>query len=144
MFREYAPGAGYSTAQHVEAFQEIVSGYNVLKRVGGSPQEEEIRQGYAAHGWPITAPKLGKVNPQIDRVIGLMELNKLFIFDDLYRILGEIANCLWVLDDENKPTKGKIQDEHKYHLLAALRYIGSDFTPETVVTGNIARVKHYR
>ncbi len=130
-FSEYLPGGGQSVATNAEAFKEITQGYNVIKRVGGSLQEEEIRQGYTAHGWSIVAPKLSKVNAQLDRVFGLEELNKFFIFEDLTHLLSEIANCLWELDKNNKPTD-KIKDEARYHLLACWRYIGSDFTPETV------------
>ena len=131
VFREYLPGAGFSTAQHVQVFQEIAKGFNVLRRVGGSHQEEEIRQGYGAHGWPITEPKLNRVNAQVDRVIGLMELNKVFIFEDLYHLLGDVANCIWKLGVDGKPTD-EILNEQKFHCLAALRYIGSDFMPETI------------
>jgi len=141
-FREYAPGSGLSTAQHVVTFSELTADYNVLRRVGGSHQEDEIRQGYTAHGWPITEPKITKVKAQIDRVKGIVELNKLFIFDDLYQLLSELSNCMWKLDDENKPTN-EIQDEKKYHLLAALRYIGSDFTPETVIHGKPHKAVSY-
>ena len=142
-FREYCPGAGKSTFQHAEAFQEICQGYNVLRRVGGNvTTEDEIRQGYAAHGWPITAPKITRVNAQLDRVIGLMELNKVFIFNDLYVTLTQIANCMWKLDDENKPTN-VIANESRYHLLACLRYIGSDFAPETVLTGKAQEPESY-
>jgi hypothetical protein len=134
-FREYAPGPGFSTAQHATRFKELVEGYQIRKRVGGNQTtEDEIRQGYGAHGWAITAPTLTKVNAQLDRVIGLEEQNKLYIFDDLIVTLSQIANCLWELDDQNKPIN-KVKDEPEYHLLACLRYIGSDFTPETVVTG---------
>lgn len=130
-FNEYCPGAGRSIATHVEAFQDICAGYNILRRVGGNiTTEDEIRQGYTAHGWPIIAPKITKVNAQLDRVIGLMELNKVFIFDDLFNTLSQISNCMWKLDDENKPTN-KVDNEEKYHLLACLRYIGSEFRPET-------------
>jgi hypothetical protein len=142
VFHEYLPGPGRSIAQHVIAYQDIVKGYNVLKRVGGNQTtEDEIRQGYTAHGWPITAPKITKVNAQLDRAIGLMTLNKLFIFNDLHALHTEIANCMWVLDNTNKPTD-KIRDEAKYHLLACLRYGGSDFTPETVVSGPKVRVNY--
>jgi hypothetical protein len=141
-FKEYSPGGGYSIAQHVEAFQKIITlpgsngdkprTYNVLRRVGGNrTTEEEIRQGYTAHGWPIVAPKLDRVNAQIDRVIGLMELNKVFIFSDLIELLSQISNCMWLLDEENR-AKNKIDNEARFHLLACLRYIASDFVPETV------------
>jgi hypothetical protein len=139
-FREYAPGAGLSTAQHVEAFKKITDGYNVIKRVGGNQTtEDEIRQGYSAHGWVINAPKLSKVNAQLDRVLGMIEKNKIFIFNDMTLTLTQIANCMWELTEDNKPLN-KIKDEARYHLLACLRYIGSDFTPETA-TYNQPRVK---
>lgn len=134
-FKEYAPGAGYSAAQHVIKYQEFTQGYNVLRRVGGNvTTEEEIRQNYNSHGWVITAPKVTRINAQVDRVIGLMELNKLYIFDDMQRLLDEIFNCQWELDNEGMITN-KIMNEAKYHLLSCLRYIGSDFIPETVVSG---------
>lgn len=131
-YQEYLPGPGRSTAQHVEEFKHITEGTTVLKRAGGSHQEDEIRQGYTAHGWPIQEPKLQRVLPQVDKVIGLMELNKYFIFNDLYHYLEEIFNCLWKRDSKGVVTN-EIQDEHRYHLCACARYILSDFTPETVV-----------
>jgi len=130
-YREYLPGAGRSTAEHAEEFKKITEGVNVIKRAGGSHQEDEIRQGYTAHGWPIIEPRVRRVNAQIDKVIGLMELNKLFIFNDLYHYLEELMNCLWAPGDDGRPTD-KIKDEQKYHLCACARYILSDFTPETV------------
>ncbi|KKM93664.1 hypothetical protein LCGC14_1206070 [marine sediment metagenome] len=137
IFREYCPGAGFSIPQHRDRFKELTVDYKIERSVGGSVHgEDEIRQGYGAHGWPIQAPVFDRVMPQIDRVIGLFELNKIYIFDDLYNLLAQLSNCLWVLDDENHTTN-KVKDEFKYHLLAALRYIGSYFTPETVVSRKI-------
>ena len=68
----------------------------------------------------------------MDKVIGLMELNKYFIFNDLYHYLEEIMNCLWKRDSSGVITD-EIQDEQRYHLCACARYILSDFTPETVI-----------
>jgi hypothetical protein len=134
-FREYAPGAGFSTSQHVARFQEFVKDYHVIKSIGGNQTtEDEIRQGYAAHGWLIQAPIIERVNAQLDRVIALEELNKIYVFEDLFMTLSQLANCMWELDKDNKPIN-KVSEEAKYHLLACLRYIGSDFTPETIVTG---------
>lgn len=132
--REYLPGPGRSTAQHVEEFKRITEGTTVLKRAGGNHQEDEIRQGYTAHGWPIQEPKIQRVLPQVDKVIGLMELNKYFIFNDLYHYLEEIMNCLWKRDSQGVITN-EIEHEERYHLCAAARYILSDFTPETVYSG---------
>jgi hypothetical protein len=132
IFKEYLPGGGKSIAQHVEAFKGIMLDQKPVKSVGGNvTTEDEIRQGYTAHGWNIMAPVWTKPAVQIERTIALMERNRIIIYDDLHNLLAEIANCLWELDDENRPTVGKIKDESKYHLLAALRYIASDFTQET-------------
>jgi len=139
-FREYLPGPGRSTAQHVEAFKGIVGDANVVKRMGGSHQEDEVRQGYGAHGWFIQEPSVQRVNAQVDKVIGLMELNKLFVFNDLYSWLEELMNCLWKRDREGRITN-EIDNEPRYHLCAAARYILSDFTPETAVIARNATVQ---
>jgi len=130
-FYEYFPGAGKSTNEHVEAFKRITEGYNVIWRTGGSHQEDEIRQGYSAHGWNIIEPKIRLVKAQVDRVIGMMERNKIFIFSDMTHRLEEMMNCLWQPDENGKPTD-KIKDEAKYHLCACARYLYCNFTPETV------------
>ncbi|MBT9133222.1 MAG: hypothetical protein DDT33_01758 [Firmicutes bacterium] len=145
IYKEYCPGAGLSTAQHVEGFKDILDGHTIARSVGGNiTTEDEIRQGYTAHGWKIMPPKYGRINTQIDRVIGLMELGKLHIFDDLHHLLAQIANCLWVIDESSQPTN-KIKDETKYHLLAALRYIGSDFAQESVIPErNVIKVQSIR
>ncbi len=53
-----------------------------------------------------------------------MEVSKLYIMEDLWGLLSQIASCLWELDDDKRPTN-KIQNESKYHLLACLRYLGT-------------------
>jgi hypothetical protein len=128
-FREYCPGGGFSSTQHRDRFVEMVKGYDVKKRVGGSHQEDGWRGEMTLLGWPILEPIMKQVGPQVDRVISLMEQNKLYVFNDLHGLLAEISNCLWELDEENKPIN-KIDNEQRYHLLAALRYIGSEFSPE--------------
>jgi hypothetical protein len=135
-YHEYLPGPGRATPQHTTEFKRITEGATVLKRVGGSHQEEGWRNDFTNHGWPIQEPKehMRNVKVQIDKVIGLMELNKYFIFNDLYHYLEEIMNCLWKRDSDGVITD-EIQDEQRYHLCACARYILSDFTPETVYSG---------
>ena len=138
-YHEYLPGAGRSTYEHVEEFKKIVAGTNVLKRVGGSHQEEEIRQGYTAHGWVIQEPKINSVEEQINKVIGLHQLNKVFVFNDLREYLNEKRTYSRKLDAQYRPTE-EIADKARFHLLDAERYILSDFTPETV-GGNMVRTR---
>lgn len=124
-FHEYTPGGGYSLAQHVEKFKGITRGSRVEQSVGGNiTTEEEIRQGYRNEGWQIMAPPLNRVNAQIDKVLLIFEKNQFYIFDDMYNILSQIANCMWELDVDQRPIN-KVKDESKYHLLACLRYLAT-------------------
>lgn len=135
-WKEYAPGPGFSTAQHVARFKEMTAGYTVRRSRGGNlNSEDEIRQGYTKEGWTISPPALEKKNSQIDRMINLEENNKVYIFDDMALILKQMANCLWKLKDG--VITNEIDNEAIYHLLACMRYMVSDndFTPETVKTG---------
>ena len=141
-WREYAPGPGFSTAQHVARFKEMAKGYTVKRSRGGNlNSEDEIRQGYTKEGWPILPPALEKKNTQIDRMINLEENNKVYLFDDMWQTLTQMANCLWKLKDG--VITNEIDNEVIYHCLAALRYIVSDpdFTPETVQQGNRPAVR---
>jgi len=131
-FAEYAPGAGFSSPQHIDEFKKIAGNKKLAIAVGGNlTTEEEIRQLYRAGGWPVNAPSIGRVNAQIDKVIMVMEQNQFYVFDDLYFLLSQIADCMWVLDEDQKPTN-KIKDEPKYHLIACLRYLATTFTSRMV------------
>jgi hypothetical protein len=141
-FQEYLPGGGKSTAQHVDAFREITNGYQVYERRGGAHQEDEIRQGYTAHGWAISEPKLRYVEAQIDRVYAMHKLNKIYVFDDLLDYLDEKQSYSRKLDDANKPTD-EIENKSVYHLMDAERYIMSDFSPETEEQGDSCPVWKY-
>ena len=132
LFNEYLPGPGKSVHERVLDFKRITEGYNVVFRAGGSPTEEETRQAYNSEGWIISKPKIGKVEAQIDKVIGLHQLNKVMVFRDLERYLDEKRTFSRELDDMNQVTE-KIASESRYHLMAAERYILSNFVPETAV-----------
>lgn len=133
-FHEYLPG-GLSAPVHVQHFKEITKGRTVIKSAGGNvTTEEQTRQLYTAHGWRIQASAITHINAQIDRVIGMMDLNKIWVLSDLVNYLEELMNCLWELDKEGMPAN-KIKDESRYHLSACARYILSDFTPETALGG---------
>jgi hypothetical protein len=123
MFKEYSPSGAVSTTKNIQIFRDFTKDYKVSLSTGGNVNtEQEIRTAYTTNGWTIIQPNITKVGAQIDRVIQLMELNKLHIFEDLYGILAQIANCMWEIDEDKRPTN-KVKDEAKYHLLACLRYL---------------------
>ncbi len=135
-FAEYLPGSR-STYEHVEAFKKLTAGYTVLKRMGGNlTTEEGWRNDYTSHGWHIQPPKenMKRVENQIARVYALNKLHKVKVFRDLRHYLDEKLSFSYVLDGKYEPTE-KYDNESAMHLLAAERYILSDFTPETVGRG---------
>ena len=131
VYKEYLPGPGKTAYHHVEAWKEITKGKTLLKRVGGSHQEEEIRQLYAAQGWPISEPYISKINSQIEKVQSFMEHNRMYVFDDCINYLNELFNCLFDVD-ENNVVINKIKDEARYHLCACSRYLFSSFQTERI------------
>ena len=133
-YYEYLPGQGRSTYEHVEEFKRITQGYNVINRVGGNlTSEEGWRNDYTSQGWHIQPPKLTmkRVEQQIQAVYALHKLNKIKVFSDLHNYLDEKLSFSYQLDERYNPTD-KLEDEQKYHLLAAERTLLSWFTPETV------------
>ena len=128
-YHEYLPGGGKSAFEHVAQFKELTEGVTVIKRVGGSHQEEESRQLYTAQGWPISEPRITSVKAGIDRVRGLMEHNRFYVFDDLVNTLEELYNYLWVIGPDGRPTD-EIKDKARFHLLDCLRAVGCGFMPE--------------
>jgi len=131
VYKEYLPGPGKTAYHHVEAWKEITKGKTLLKRVGGSHQEEEIRQLYAAQGWSISEPYIPKVNAQIEKVQSFMEHNRIYVFDDCINYLNELFNCLFDVD-ENNVVINKIKDEARYHSCACARYLFSSFQTERI------------
>jgi len=140
-YHEYLPGGGKSAYEHVVEFKGLAEGLTVLKRVGGSHQEEEVRQAYTAQGWPISEPRITNVTAGIDRVRGLMEHNRFYVFEDLVHLLEEIYNYLWEIGPDGRPTD-KIKDKAQFHLLDCLRAVGSEFMPEMAVQKK-PQQKHY-
>jgi len=134
-FHEYLPGANKSVAERVAECKRITEGYNVVKRVGGSHQEEETRQAYEAHGWAISEPPEmnRRVETQIAKVFAWHNLNKIMVFNDLFSYLDEKQSFSRKLDDRYQPTD-EIEDEARYHLMAAERYIMADLSePDRVI-----------
>ncbi len=128
VWREYLPGSGRSISEHVFEFKKITEGYNVVKRVGGSPQEDEIRQGYSAFGWHISAPKISSVEMGIDRVYALHKKNMVWVFNDLINYIDEKQTYSRELDENYNPTE-KIADKQRYHLMDCDRYHFGDVIP---------------
>ena len=130
-FAEYWPAVELSIYDHIQDFKTITRDRPVIKRVGGNHQEKQIREGYTSQGWPISEPKhsLDKAL-QIKLVQSMHRRNKVYIFNDLSNYVREKFSFVFKKDTD------LIENEARFHLMAAERYLLSDFTPETAVPGN--------
>ncbi len=140
LYRTYHQGG--SLVEHAANFKELSEGENIIRRVGGNHQEQEIRDGYGLAGWYITEPKLRNPEAQRDRVWTAHKHNKIYIFSDLSEYLDEKLSFSWEIDNEERMTQ-KIHNEAAFHLMAAERYIISDFTPDTIKRGKPAPAVNY-
>jgi hypothetical protein len=138
---EYKP-YGLSVTEQVAELKDITKGWRVIRRVGGSRQEEGWRTAYTLAGWPIEAPPQPEVEPQISAVYGLHKSNQLKVFNSLLGYLDEKQTFSRELDDNYQPTD-KIENEKRFHFMAAERYILSTFRATPVPAGGGARVKVY-
>ncbi len=137
-FAEYLPKSNPSVYEQIQEFKRITAGRNVLKRIGGSHQEGAVRQAYTAQGWHIAEPKPDLTNQnkaQRQRVQQMHKFNKIFIFNDLKEYIREKFSFVYKKVGDN--LLDEIEHEERFHLMAAERYILSDFTPETVVHGDM-------
>jgi len=139
LFAEYKPGGGHGIYDHVQAFKETTRGMNVIRRVGGSPGEGEVREGYTAQGWPIAEPKHSKDRAyQIMKVQAMHRLNKVYVFNDCKEYLKEKLSFAYPKNGEDLGDRP--EHEQRFHLMAAERYILSEFVPETLPEEDVSPV----
>jgi len=150
-FAEYAPGAGSSAERHIDNYKDIMGRKDdgtmrlkLEKAVGGNvTTEEETRQLYRKLGWNIRAPEITSVKLQIDRALSIVEQNQFYVFEDLHQLLGQIHDCMWVVDPQTKKATNVIKDEAKYHLCACLRYGATVMLPKQVSRTGGGRIGHW-
>lgn len=122
VYRTYH-GGGLSVPQHIAKFRQLSNGENIQRRVGGSHTEQEIRDGYALGGWPVEEPGDTKPHSQIMWVYSLHSQNKIAVFEDCHEYIDEKQSFAYELDDNYEPNTQNIENEAKYHLMAAERYL---------------------
>ena len=134
-YYEYRPPPGTSIYQQVIDFQEITKGTVVLKRIGGSHQEDGVRAAYGAYGWHIQEPKerMRHVLPRIEVVQALFEKNRVFVFNTLHRFREELMTYLWKVDADGRITD-EIYNKSAFHLNDCAAYILSDLEERRAVS----------
>jgi hypothetical protein len=92
--------------------------------VGGSRSEGQWRDEFAAGGLAVMAPDVADVEVGIQRVYGAIKQGNLIVFENCEGVLNQLRSYSRVLDAAGKPTE-KIQDKETFHMLDALRAIGT-------------------
>lgn len=112
---------GYkSTVQHVMSARQKSLGLSV-KAFGGARSEGQHRMDWSSEGFPIFEPLTFDLEAGIARVVGLVNSDKLRIFNDLDGLKDEIGTYRRKLDENNNPTEDIIA-KRNFHRLDALRY----------------------
>jgi hypothetical protein len=93
----------------------------LVKRVGGSPQEEAERGYYRELGWPISQPNIGSVEVGINRVYAFLNMHKIHVFPHCYGFISEIQSYCRVVD-ENGDTTEEIANKQDFHYMDSMRY----------------------
>jgi hypothetical protein len=122
VYRAYHSG-DKTIAEHVEQYRGRRASKMPVQAFGGAISEEKIRIDYAKHGWPISLPPITDVDEGITRVFSLIKTGVLVVFADLDKLIQDLLNYSWELDDNGEPIEGKIDKKETWHRLDALRYL---------------------
>lgn len=127
LYREYTT-RGKDAAEQVIELQDLTQDERIMRRVGGSHQEEGWRQAYSNAGWKIYEPRTSQhgKETQIDKTYGLKKQGRLWVLDCCKGYIDENSTFSRKLDDRYEPTE-EIEDEARFHFMAAERYVVSDF-----------------
>jgi hypothetical protein len=121
MYRE-ALGGGLTAPEHARACLEYAE--PVALWMGAAHSEPQRRKEWQYAGVPLVEPSVQEVEPGIDRVTGLFKQNRLFVFETCSYARAELGTYSRELDSTGTATE-KIADKQRYHVMDALRYIGS-------------------
>ena len=128
LYREYHAGEE-TAAGHAVALLEGEPGE--AEAFGGAPGEQQWRDEFRAAGLHVRRPVVSDVEVGINRVYSLIAADRLIVFDSCGGVLDELANYSRVTDEAGQPLEA-IADKSKYHILDALRYVGSYLIDEGV------------
>ncbi len=123
VYREYRPQESRQASEHVKYMQrgEIrLPEYSV----GGAMSEQNWRDQFAAHGYPIHEPDQRDVEVSLDRTYQLLAEGRLIVHESCPRLIEELMTFSRVVDDAGDVTND-LDDEPSYHGIASLRYLCS-------------------
>lgn len=117
---EYLPGVT-AVPDQIRELETRTKGMNVIRRVGGSHQEQDSRGNYSAHGWHILEPSIPDVEVGISRVYAFHKRNAIGVFRRCRRYLDQKMSYSRDTGDGFE-VLDTIRSKARYHLLDCERY----------------------
>ncbi len=121
LYREYL-GGNRSAAEHVSEVRRLSEGEWLVDFVGGSWSEGQWRREWDAAGINVRKPPINDVEVGINRVYGLHQENRIYVFNTCKGYLDEKMRYSRKLGENGEPTE-VIEDKQTFHRLDAERYI---------------------
>ncbi len=123
---------GKTSAQHAAALRERAEDWQDWQAIGGAPSETQQRM-----DWPdVGEPAIADVEGGIDRVVSLMQTDKLRVFRSLSGLRDELGSYRRKTDEAGNALD-EIVDKRKYHRLDALRYVCTGITEGPAAGGAV-------
>lgn len=102
---------------------EKQNGERVIKRAIGAKSETYWREDYKAAGASgVVGPDTNDVEEGIDRVVTLLKQHRMYFFDDLIELIGEVLSYSRIINELGEVTDD-IRNKSAYHLVDSLRYM---------------------
>jgi hypothetical protein len=95
----------------------------IMRRSGGSHQEEDSRDNWTQYGWRVDEPVINDVAEQISRVYGQIALGRLKVLRSCTGFLDEILRYSHVVAEDGITVLDDIKDKSRFHYMDAMRYV---------------------
>ncbi len=131
---EYHAGKKREYSDHVQSMKSLTipkaNGKNLLPGCGGNKHGEDgWREAYRMNGLPLDEPPENNIEVQIQNVWSLMAQGKIKFFrNGAHQSIEDVTHYSRKVNEEGK-VLDQIDDDAKWHLLAALRYIVTKLRP---------------
>lgn len=109
------------TKTHVREANAVAKGENIIAYFGGSPSEDQQRRDWTSAGIRVNRPNVADVEGGIDRVAGLINSKRFFVFRSCRGILDELGTYKRKLS-KSGDVLDEIENKRTFHRLDAIRY----------------------
>ncbi len=134
---EYMPDE-VGVFDQVQKLKAEFKGRIVIKRQGGSHQEDGWRGDYTSKGWPIAEPPITDVAVGISRVWAFHQRNAIMVFRDMVRYIDELTSYSYKMGDGDT-VLDEIEDKSRFHLQDCSRAILCGFQADAWSSGEIPK-----